>query len=374
MPLFDPKKPLRDHIIILNDALIIPYGKGRKRGISRPAGVYDSQGNYQPIGQCLRSAQLPTTTKPDDNPLPTTEADLKGAWLFGGLLYQHFGHALLESTARLWARSVLPEVNSVAFLMKKQMTWPNKFTRPMRPMMEMMSGGIGEMSGIKVPTRVERLVVPPQAFGTGTMIAGSPDFRAHVQAVLPQRVNPEGAEKIYISRSGLFSKRGRYFAEARIEALLSAEGYRIYHPQTEDLAAQAAQYAAAKVIISSDSSALHLAAFFARPESRVAIVVRRPGNALGDYQTQYRWFAQVEPDVIDALNGRFYQFESAKLSQFSELYSELDFPRLGSMLAAKGYVQKPKLWVQPDPNEIKAEQSELSERLGSEIFLAEALC
>ncbi len=372
--MFDPKKPLRDQIIILNDALIIPYGKGRKRGISRPAGVYDSQGNYQPISQCLRSARLPTTTKPDDNPLPTAEADLKGAWLFGGLLYQHFGHALLESTARLWARSALPEVNNVAFLMKKQMTWPNKFTRPMRPMMEMMSGGIGEMSGIKVPTRVERLVVPPQAFGTGTMIAGSPDFRAHVQAVLPQQVNPEGAEKIYISRSGLFSKRGRYFAEARIEALLAAEGYRIYHPQTEDLAAQAAQYAAAKVIISSDSSALHLAAFFARPESRVAIVVRRPGNALGDYQTQYRWFAQVKPDVIDALNGRFYQFESAKLSQFSELYSELDFPRLGSMLAAKGYVQKPKLWVQPDPNEIKAEQSELSERLGSEIFLAEALC
>lgn len=365
--MFNPNTPLSDRILTLEDALIVPWGEGRKRGISRPAGVYDAEGNYQDLSQCFRNSDAPTTTPPR-GAVPEPQAELQGTWLFGGMLYQHFGHALLESTSRLWVRSVMPEVDNVAFLMKKRVTWPNRFIRPMRPMMEMFGGGIGEMAGIKEPTRVERLVLAPQAFGTGDMIAGSPDFREHIHRVLLDRVQPEGPKKIYISRTELYSKRGRYFAEAQIEILLQAAGYHIYHPQAHTLEEQAAQYAAAHTIISSDSSALHMSAFFAGPESRLAIIQRRPAHVLDDYLTQYEWFAKVQIDVINALNGNYYQFEGAKLSQLSELYSELDFPTLGNLLVESGFIPDACGWDNPSPEAIEVERQVLSEKLGVEIF------
>ncbi len=367
-PVFNPQTPLTDDIVTLENALIVPWGEGRKRGISRPAGVYDAQGVYQPLSQCFRNTSAATTTEPK-GPIPEAEEELKGTWLFGGLLYQHFGHALLESTARLWVRSVMPEVENVAFLMKKQVNRPRRFTDPMTPMIDMFAGGIGQIAGIKGPTRVERLVLAPQGFGTGDMIAGSPEFRAHIHKVLADRVKPEGPEKIYISRTELYSKRGRYFAEDRIEALLKAEGYHIYHPQTHDLEAQAAQYAAAHTIISSDNSALHMAAFFARPDSRLAIIQRRPADVLDDYLTQYRWFAKMQVKVIDALNGRYYQFDGA--GQSNELYAELDFPRLGRALAESGYISDATGWIAPDAEVIEEERKSLSEKLGIDIRLAE---
>ncbi|PTQ74395.1 uncharacterized protein DUF563 [Celeribacter persicus] len=363
-PVFNPQTPLTGDIVTLENALIVPWGEGRKRGISRPAGIYDADGTYQPLSQCFRNTSAVTTTEPK-GPVPETEEELKGTWLYGGLLYQHFGHALLESTSRLWARSVMPEVENVAFLMKKQVNRPGRFTRPMKPMIDMFAGGIGEMAGIKAPTRVERLVLAPQAFGTGDMIAGSPDFRAHVHRVLTDRVKPVGPEKIYISRTELYSKRGRYFAEDRIEALLEAEGYHIYHPQLHDLDAQAAQYAAAHTIISSDNSALHMAAFFARPNSRLAIIQRRPADVLDDYLRQYEWFADVHVNVIDALNGRYYQFDGA--GQSNELYAELDFPTLGRDLVENGYIRDTSGWDNPAPETIEAERRRLSEKLGIDI-------
>ncbi|WP_460274217.1 glycosyltransferase 61 family protein [Celeribacter sp. ULVN23_4] len=363
--MFDPQTSLTGDIITLENALIVPWGEGRKRGISRPAGVYDANGVYQPISQCFRNTSAATTTEPKGPP-PEAEEELKGSWLFGGLLYQHFGHALLESTSRLWARSVMPEVENVAFLMKKNPTWPNRFLRPMQPMIDMFSGGIGEMAGIKVPTRVERLVLAPQAFGTGDMITGSPEFRDHIHKVLADRAQPEGPEKIYISRTELYSKRGRYLAEDRIEALLKAEGYHIYHPQTHDLEAQAAQYAAAHTIISSDNSALHLAAFFARPQTRLAIIQRRPADVLDDYLSQYKWFAEVQVNVIDALNGRYYQVEGSK-TQSSELYSELDFTKLGAALAEAGYIGTATDWTNPSTGDLAAERELLAEKLGANL-------
>lgn len=370
--MFDPKTKLTGDIKIIENAVIVPYGEGDRRGITRRAGVYDADGVYQPLSQCFRNSDSPTTQKPE-GPCPAPEERLKGTWLFGGLLYQHFGHALLESTGRLWARSAMPKVNNIVFLTKKEVTSPNRFIRPMRPMVQMFSGGANKLAGVKVPTLVDRLVLAPQGFGTGDMVAGCPEMRDHIHAALDQEVKPEGSEKLYISRTALYSKRGRYLGEDRIEKLLEAEGYSIFHPQEHDLETQAARYAAAKTIVSSDNSALHLAAFFAHQDSRLAIIMRRPGNVIEDYLAQYKWFAGMEPDVIDALNGRYYQFEGAKKKQLSELYSELDFPTLGRALQERGYIASDAGWTDPTEEEIEAERQDLSERLGSAIVLAEDL-
>lgn len=366
--MFDPQTPLADRILTLENAVIVPWGEGPRRGIARPAGVYDQHGTYQPLSACLRRTDQPTTVEPE-GPIPEPEETLNGSWLFGGMLYQHFGHALLESTSRLWAKSHFPEVDNIAFLMKKNPSWPNRFLRPMHPMMDMFAGGVASLAGIKVPTRVERLILAPQAFGTGDMITGSPDFRDHIHKTLEDRVQPKGPEKIYISRTELYSKRGRYFGEDLIERLLAAEGYHIFHPQNHDLETQAAQYAAAKTIVSSDNSALHLAAFFARPHTRLAIIQRRPADVLDDYLSQYKWFADVQVNVINALNGQYYKIEGAK-GQTNELYAELEFPTLGAELAEAGYISSAKGWNNPSADDLAAERERLAEKLGANLQMS----
>lgn len=365
---FDPDLPLAARVRIIENALIVPFGAGKAGGIRRPAGVYDADGTYLADGQCFRNSRQPTTVEPEGPP-PVPEGDpLPGLWLYGGMLYNHFGHFLLESTGRLWAAGMVEDkVRGELFLLKKQVTRPNRFIRPMRPMLSLFGARPKRAQGVIAPLRVERLVLAPQGFGTGDMIAACPEFRAHVKRHLGRTIAPDGPERIYISRTRLFSKRGRYFGEAHLERLFQAEGYSIYHPQEHPVEAQIAQYKAAKVIVSSDSSALHLAAFFAGPQDRVGIILRRPGDTIADYLTQYRHFAGLEPDVINALSGRYYQFAGAKLSQMSEIYSELDFPALGRDLAARGFIDAPDRWGPLPPGAIDAERADLAARLGTQI-------
>ncbi|WP_343079994.1 glycosyltransferase family 61 protein [Ostreiculturibacter nitratireducens] len=369
---FDPMKPLAPEIRIIENAIIVPFGDGRASGIQRPAGVFDADGRFVEESQCFRNSTLPTTVTPT-GPAPEPEGEtIPGLWLYGGMLYQHFGHFLLESTGRLWARAHVGErPEGELFLLKQRVTWPERFVRPMRPMLTLFGARRKRATGVATPVRVERLAVAPQGFGTGDMVAGSPEFRAFTKRRLRRRVTAEGAEKIYISRTRLFSKRGRYFGEAQMERLFETEGYRIFHPQEHSIEEQIAQYKAARMIVSSDSSALHLAAFFAEDGDRVGIVLRRPGNTIDDFLTQFRYFGGAEPDVIDALNGRYYQFEGAKLSQMSEIYSELDFPALGQALAERGFIRRPQHWSPISASDIDTERHDLATRLGQEIVAAE---
>lgn len=369
---FDPTQSATPDITVIENALVIPFGtgrpKGRYRGIARAAGVYDAAGRYQPLGQCWRNTDIPITFEPE-GALPEPEGKpIRGTWLYGGMLYQHFGHFLAESTSRLWAVDHLAGgIDGVLFLPKKQMNRPKRFVAPLQPLLDMFSPHFARAQAPTSPVRVERLVLAPQGFGTGAMMAGNPEYRTFVQQSFGRSIAAEGAEKIYISRSRLFSKRGRYFGEARIEALLAAEGYRIFHPQEHPIEEQIAHYKAARKIISSDSSALHLAAFFTTPEDRLAIILRRPGNTIDDFLLQFESFSGHRPDVIDALNGRLYQFEGARLAQMSEIYAEIDFPALGTALQAAGYISSTQGWPESDPAEIAAECANLSERLGATI-------
>lgn len=346
-------------------ALVVPFGAGREKGISRPAGVFDRAGRPVRRAQCLRDFGQKVTTPPMLPDPAEGEGVLPGTWLFGGMLYGHFGHFLCESTARLWAlEEAGPGIDGVLFHPKKRATWPQRFLRPIRPWLA-IAGLRGAVELPMQPCRVERLLVPDQAFGTGGMIGGTPEFHRFVRSRFGAGIAASGAEKIYISRSHLFAKRGRILGEPWLEARMQAEGYSIFHPQEHPIEAQIAQYKAARVIVSTDCSALHLAAFFARPEDRIAIVLRRPGRTVQDFVTQYRCFSGVEPVVIDCLRG-LHSYDGAKLSQMSEVFSEIDPGALQEALAAAGFLTGP-ADPGPAPEEIAAELEDLGGRLGARL-------
>ena len=74
---------------------------------------------------------------------------------------------------------------------------------------------------------------------------------------------------------------------------MKTEGYTVFHPQDHDLETQLAWYKGASAIVSTDNSALHLAAFVINPDCKIGILLRRPGAIFADFEMQLRWFAAL---------------------------------------------------------------------------------
>jgi capsular polysaccharide biosynthesis protein len=349
--------------VVVPDATVIAFGSDKTRGVIRPAGVVDATGQPVPLAQCRRDSRTFITTPP---PAATATTTLPGTWLFGGMLYAHFGHFLCESTGRLWGLDLPGErFDGVIFHPK---VGDGKLAKLMEPTVPWL-----RVAGVDLPiaapaaaTRVERLVVPEQGFGTGDMIAGTPEYRAFVRAHFGAGVGAEGAENLYISRSRLYSKRGRILGEALLEQALTAEGYEIFHPQDHAIEVQIARYKAARRIISTDCSALHLAAFFARPDQQVAIIARRPGPTIREFTEQFAAFGDHAPLVVDALTA-LHTAEAARLAQMSEVYSEVDFPAIRQSLLDAGFLAGARPWAVPDRAMLQTELAALSDRLGAPI-------
>ena len=330
-----PEGGWSEQIVTLRDATVVPPAESR---FVQAAGVLDGNGRYCPHGALWRKYR-PLTTEP---PAPDHVAGtLSGRWLWGGVLWAHFGHFLVESSARLWALAELDRpVDGVLFI-------------PKRPRVGEMVRGfqrdfIGQMAPglpIKVaaePMKVEELVVPGQGFGLGKITTGTPKFRDAIHSRFGKDIEPEGPEKIYISRSKLGLGKGGLLGEDRLEDLLAEEGYEIFHPQEHDIATQLARYKAAQRVIAADGSALHLFAMVGRPDQPVAMILRRRSGANNLLAQNVAAFCGAEPVVIEALRTEWVRAKQKKSNRLS--FGELDHAELGRALGAAGFVRAGRDW------------------------------
>ncbi len=365
----DPEMPLAGDIRVVENAIIVPWGQGKRQGMARPAGVFTADGEYCADAQTFRSGGKPTTVAPHFPTEDQIDRTVTGTQLYAGLSYGHFGHALCESLSRLWAvDSFDGTIDALAFIPKKNVTWPERSLG----MVKNITSHLGDMprhTAYNKPTRIERLVIAPQGFGTGGLMAGAPEMRDFTDRRLRQRVQAAGPDKIYISRTGLFRKRGRFLMEDYIEAKMEAEGYTVFHPQAHDLETQLAWYKGASVIVSTDNSALHLAAFVINPDCKVGILMRRPGSIVEDFMIQLKWFAGVTPDIVDACTRFWYR--KGETVQYNELYALIDFEKTSQALKDAGLIEHAD-WVNPTENQVDAAvlaQEAVTEFDFEEIFL-----
>jgi FkbM family methyltransferase len=318
----------------LDNAVVVPPAD---TDFVQPAGVLTRHGSYCPQGALWRNGR-PLTTRP-----PMPEGDLPeraGTWLWGGVLWMHFGHFLVESASRLWALEGLEEkIDGILFVPKRPrkgsevIGFQHDFARLMDAPAPLVCLDRAE--------RVERLIVPGQGFGLGSLIEGTPEFRAAVAARFGRDVAAEGPEKLYISRSGLPAGRGNLIGEAELEEHLRAEGYTIYHPEKHDLIHQVATYKAAQRVIAAEGSALHLLAMVARADQQVAIVVRRPSGATRQLEQHLQSFAGISPLMVSTLTRSWKPLGAAK----SRLWmGELDLPGVEAALAGGGFVSGGGVW------------------------------
>lgn len=328
---------------VLRQPVIVPP---KVRAFEQPGGILRANGSYCAQGALWRKNR-PLTSRPAAPEQPPETLD--GEWLWGGVLWRHFGHFLVESTGRLWALMALPDgVRGVLFIPKSP---------ALGATLEGYQKDFFDMAGapsvrlLDRPARPEKLYVPGQGFGLGQIASGTVHaqrwFRDHFARDIPA----EGPDKLYISRSGLSAGRAKLLCEDRLDRYLESQGYTVFHPQDHDLRTQVARYKAARQVIACEGSAIHLFAMVVRPTQRLAIIVRRLSAATHYIETHVTGFSGNAPLTIDAIcRGWLPKGKATRRHQVSEL----DFAKAQQMLTEAGFVAPGPIWEQPTPDDIKA--------------------
>lgn len=331
-------------ITTLQGATVVPP---TETGFVQPAGLLRADGSHHPGGALWRNGRALTEAPP----APEGEPPLRsGTWLWGGLLWMHFGHFLVESSARLWALDHLKEpIAGILYIPKRPRNGAEVV--PFQKDFLRLLGQEVPLLCLAAPERVERLIVPGQGFGLGSLIEGTPEYRHFMRSRFAAEIPPEGPERLYISRSDLPAGRGNLIGEAELEAHLAAQGYEIYHPERHGLAHQVARYKAARQVIAAEGSALHLLAMVAPPEARVACIVRRPSGATRNIERHLASFTGSPPLMVTRLTRSWKPRGKAKPRLWM---GELDMPGLQAELTAAGFLAAAAPWAPLDPGTVRA--------------------
>jgi capsular polysaccharide biosynthesis protein/Flp pilus assembly protein TadD len=209
----------------------------------------------------IRLAQARATAAPGNH--------LRAA-VFGGVAFDHFGHFLLETTARLWC---LPEYQSLPWL----------FLTDGRPglksyqmdFLQLLGLGRDQIIPVSDWLAVEALIIPEPAFVYHhyASYAYRDMFR---RARCPQEAS--AGRRIFVSRGN--TSMALTVGERELEALLAEDGWEIAHPETLPAAAQAALFRGDNILLGLQGSAMHLG-LFAPPGRQVVHLCR--GQAYRGY-------------------------------------------------------------------------------------------
>ena len=327
-----PQAPFHGTILRLDRALVVPE---RDHDTKLASGVLLRDGAPCDLSKAWIRARK-TTPVPHLSP-DEPVMDLPGSHLFAGHFRGHFGHFLVESTARLWALDHIGiPLDSILYL---------PYRGEVGAIERAIKGheGFFKLLGIDTPVRthptalrVETLYVPELGFGWLERYAGSPAYRQFMQGRLNAAVMAEGGERLYISRARLNAARGGILGEAVIEENLARLGYEIFHPERHPVEVQIARYKAARVIVALDGSALHLAAYVLRPGAQVAMILRRSKANVADYDRQFRSFCAVTPQVVDVIRHDWVAGDANRVDFRS--VGEIDFAALFDRLKTLGLV------------------------------------
>ena len=295
-------------------------------------GVFDSEGALLPMAATWRRDEL-ITYAPD---FPEqAEAQLAGKWLWGGVLYHHFGHFQMQSIARLWAiRRYRDEIEGIVFVARGQA----ELMPFARDYLRFLIGDV-PVRVVSEVTDIEALLVPGQGFGLGKIASGTRVFRRFVSAEFARDVGPEGPQDLFISRSLQPLEKGGFVGEELLDARMEAAGYTVFWPEQHGLEEQIARYKAARRVVALDGSALHLFAMVARAEQKAAVVLRREPVASRSLRRHMAAFMGAKPLTINALS------KGAEVSLGKKrAISELDFEMIGRLLKRHGFIKRSVEW------------------------------
>lgn len=277
------------HVERMQNALVMPMEPGPENA----CGVVRHDGTFRDMSRTLLSGSRLSGT-------PGLEAEtfaeiMPGRWLFAGIGRHHFGHFLVETLIRLWAvRPYQDELDGIVIVPKHGMDFSVVLKRRYGSFLGLLTDRL-PVHLASFPTRFETLLLPSPGFGPLGWVAGTEIFRDEVRARVAKAIEPDGPEKLYISRALLGKEEKRVHDEEKIEAILENAGYTIFHPERYSIEEQLACYMTAKTIIGGDGSAFHLAPFGMREGTKVGLIQRRHRPKVYDaFTAQLEAFAKAE--------------------------------------------------------------------------------
>ena len=304
--------------------------------VYQPAGVLDSDLAPVPHGDNW-VGHRPTTTPPN---APKSFDLVEGNHLYGGVLKDHFGHALTEGIARFWALGQIDPstLDSIVFIPKKRGEEPK--------VLALLKEVISHL-GLSVPVRIqhapaqfERLCVPGQGYGLGQMAIGTREHRNLFQKKFARDVPADTKKKIYLSRSGLGQLNSGAHNEDELEGLLEAQGYHIFHPQDHNLSEQIYAIKGAERVLGLEGSAFHLVSLVNTPNQKVGIIsrdLRNPGPA-DMMRSQIEAMGKTKFSKVYSSYVAFHRPDSIKRGVRLAL-ATLDLNNLGSQLENDGFLE-----------------------------------
>ena len=189
-----------------------------------------------------------------------------GTVIYGGILFDHFGHFLTESVSRLWYICEHTAENiRIAFL-------PLKNQKPSPQIYEFF-----ELLGIKReqiilidrPTRFPKIVVPDT---TSVFCGYYTDKFMMPYRTVSERVEPKNEEKIYLSRRK-FKGGITIYGEDRLEDAFKKNGFKVLYPERLSLKEQIAYVKGAREIACVMGTAAHLC-LFAKEHTKMIVLER----------------------------------------------------------------------------------------------------
>lgn len=245
-----PASGVRSRLAMHRDALLMPFEGSMDAFVS---GVF-VEGQCLPESlQCRGAAAAPRPP----------EAVLSGPCIFGGYLFAHYGHFLLETLNRYYAIARCAR-HPLLFMS------PNAAPRAWQREIFRLLGMSNEMYCVRVPTLVRGLLLAPPS---GDAEQPMTDAQFAALGRVPECEVIRG-KNVWLSRSALLTG-GRVEEEAELEAMLAAEGWEIVHPERLPPIRQAQTLMEAEYVAGFDGSAFYTVLLCRRLRNHFILFSRR---------------------------------------------------------------------------------------------------
>lgn len=250
----------------VNRGIVLPIHFGTQVANAYLYGVTDEAGVYiEESGQ--QHGFVAKDVIPDEVPFVD-----KTAVFLGPMRSEHYGHFLVEATARLWYWQLSAEHDEECVPVFSYAATSGAPVLPsyVREFMDLYGGDLLKRAiFITQPTRFARVLVPRAAC--------TPSYYSEM-ALLPfQRVAaavPAGAhEKVYLSRTQFRTGVGYTHGEEELEKNFALNGFHIVYPEQLNLREQVSIIKGARVIAGINGTALHNLLF--HPGGADVIILQR---------------------------------------------------------------------------------------------------
>ena len=208
---------------------------------------------------------------------------LDGAYIYGGPMYDHFGHFMAEMVHRIVpSRLMCDAVPCVYATLGRHQVLTSFETLPVyaRDVLQLLGIGADDFRLVVENTVVEQLFVSEQGSELG--VGPKPGYLDDLLEYTTPRLDAlHGGDarpgKVYVSRAGL--PGGKFLGERYLEAQLAAEGFSIVQPETLPITVQMDIYRKADVLVFAEGSACHGVELLGTGSlGRCALLVRRTGH------------------------------------------------------------------------------------------------